>query len=189
MKDGSTVYGPSDEKMTELRTSELLPKIIKSFFKFVIVFSVVDGKLKMYLTIDNRTLLPVNKDPGDGCNEADENSKGRYCFSSGDDRANENLHLTSMHLIFARHHNYIVDKLAAMNPHYDDEKLFQEARRLLGAQMQHITYNEFLSVVLGKEASENFGLLSHPYREIDTYDEMLDPTIANVFAAGKVFNI
>lgn len=148
-------------------------------------FPVTDGKLKMYLTFDNRTLLPVNKDPADGCNEATENANGRYCFSSGDDRANENLHLTSMHLLFARHHNYIVDNLAKLNPHYGDEKLYQEARRLLGAQMQHITYNEFLSVVLGKEASENFGLLSHPDRKVDTYDEQLEPTIANVFAAGK----
>lgn len=103
----------------------------------------------MYLTADNRTLLPVSTDPNDGCNDEEENSKGRYCFESGDTRANENLHLTSMHLIWARHHNYIASELERRNPHWDDERLFQEAKRILAAQLQHVTYNEFLPVVLG----------------------------------------
>lgn len=70
-------------------------------------------------------------------------------FSLGDRRANENLHLTSMQLIWARHHNTLASSLSSINPHWDDEKLFQEARRILAAQMQHITYNEFLPVLLG----------------------------------------
>lgn len=73
-------------------------------------------------------------------------------FSAGDGRANENLHLTSMHLIWARHHNNLAKKLAAVNPHWDDETLYQEARKIVGAQMQHITYNEFLPILLGYNA-------------------------------------
>lgn len=103
----------------------------------------------MYNTPDNRTLLPVSTDPTDGCNEATQNAKGRYCFESGDTRANENLHLTSMHLIWARHHNYLAGQLEMVNPQWDDETLFQEARRILAAQLQHITYNEFLPILLG----------------------------------------
>lgn len=103
----------------------------------------------MFLTPDNRTLLPVSTDPMDGCNQAEKNAQGKYCFESGDTRANENLHLTSMHLIWARQHNYLAQGLQQINPHWDDETLFQEARRILGAQMQHITYNEFLTVILG----------------------------------------
>lgn len=163
--DGSVVYGSSIDKVNDLRTFQ-------------------NGYLKMLITADNRTLLPINRDPKDGCNEADENAKGQYCFDSGDARSNENLHLTSMHLLWARHHNYLADGLKKVNPHWDDEMLFQEARRILGAQMQHITYNEFLSVIIGREGSESFGLLSTPHERNDPYDEKLNPSIANEFAAA-----
>ena len=163
--DGSVVYGATAEKVNQLRTF-------------------LDGELKMYKTIDNRTLLPVNEDPRDGCNEAKENAKGRYCFDSGDARSNENLHLTSMHLLWARHHNYLAGGIRKLNPHWSDEKLFQESRRILGAQLQHITYNEFLSVIIGKKASEEFGILSTPEGFVDRYDGNLNPSIANEFAAS-----
>lgn len=164
--DGSVVYGSTDDKVRSLRSFR-------------------DGKLAMYITPDNRTLMPVSHDPNDGCNEAEMNAKGRYCFDSGDARANENLHLTSLHLLFARHHNFLAEGLKMVNPHWNDEKLFQESRRILGAQMQHITYNEFLSVIIGKEASEKLGILSTPDGVTeDTYDENLNPTLANEFAAA-----
>lgn len=67
----------------------------------------------------------------------------------GDSRANENLHLTSMHLIWARQHNLLAKSLSDLNPHWTDERVFQETRRIIAAQMQHITYNEFLPILLG----------------------------------------
>lgn len=103
----------------------------------------------MFNTPDNRTLLPVSTDPTDGCNEAEMNSKGKYCFESGDKRANENLHLTSMHLIWARHHNFLASNLRSLNPEWTNEVVFQESKRILSAQLQHITFNEFLPVLLG----------------------------------------
>jgi len=68
---------------------------------------------------------------------------------TGDARANENLHLTTMHLLWARQHNLVADQLAKLNPSWEDERVFQEARRILVAQLQHITYAEFLPVLLG----------------------------------------
>lgn len=109
-----------------------------------------NGLLRMYLTPDNRTLLPVSTDPTDGCNEMELNAQGKYCFESGDTRANENLHLTSMHLLWARHHNYVAESLQKFNPKWNDERVFQEAKRIVAAQLQHITYNEFLPVILGQ---------------------------------------
>ena len=56
-------------------------------------------------------------------------------------RANENIALTATHTLFAREHNRIVDALPAALP---EEQKFQIARRVVGAEQQYITYNEFL---------------------------------------------
>lgn len=73
-----------------------------------------------------------------------------FVISLGDDRSNENLHLTTMHLIWARQHNRIATIFRRLNPLWDDETVYQESRRVVGAQMQHITYAEFLPAILGK---------------------------------------
>ena len=67
----------------------------------------------------------------------------------GDGRVNEQPQLAAMHTVWAREHNRIVEQLAGINPGWDDERLFQEARRIVGAEMQHITFKEFLPILLG----------------------------------------
>ncbi|XP_039452178.1 myeloperoxidase-like [Culex pipiens pallens] len=163
--DGSVVYGSDDAKVKRLRSG-------------------VDGRLRMLTTPDNRELLPQSTDPNDGCNEASMNAAGKYCFESGDDRSNENLHLTSMHLIWARHHNNLTGELKKVNPEWDDERLFQEARRILAAQMQHITYSEFVPVIIGANNSDQMGISPTPDSDRDTYNASVDASIANIFAAA-----
>jgi peroxidase len=47
-------------------------------------------------------------------------------------------------------HNWLATSLAVLNPHWDDETLFQEARRVLIAIYQHVTYYEYLPIALGQ---------------------------------------
>lgn len=163
--DASVVYGATESAAQDLREGE-------------------GGRLQMQRTPDNRTLLPPSRNPNDGCNRVLENLRGRYCFASGDARANENLHLTTMHLLWAREHNRLADALGRINPHWDDERLYQESRRIVGAELQHITYREFLPIVIGESAMNKHNLKPRSSGYRDDYDTEMNPAIANEFAAA-----
>jgi len=71
-------------------------------------------------------------------------------FMAGDIRANEQQQLTTMHTVLAREHNRIADTLSAVNPDWSGERVYQESRSLVGAQIQAITYNDWLPSLLGE---------------------------------------
>jgi hypothetical protein len=86
---------------------------------------------------------------------------------AGDVRANENIALTAIHTLFAREHNRIV---AALPRTFSDSARFDIARRVVAAEIQYITYNEFLRA---------FGVTLAPYRG---YDPNVNPGLSNEFA-------
>ena len=64
-------------------------------------------------------------------------------FCAGDTRSNEQPGLTAFHTVWVREHNRLAKELSYLNPYWDDERLYQEARKINIAEMQHITYNEW----------------------------------------------
>jgi hypothetical protein len=99
----------------------------------------------------------------DGILRANPNS----AMVAGDVRANENLFLTATHTLFAREHNRIVNALPAS---LSEEDKFQIARRVIIAEQQFITYNEWLPAM---------GISLPAY---SGYNPNLNATLSNEFA-------
>jgi len=95
-------------------------------------------------------------------------------FLAGDIRANENVELTSMHALFVREHNRLAAQYAAQDPSLTDEELYQKARATVIAEIQVVTYNEWLPALLGSNALD-------AYRG---YDPTVNPGIANEFSTA-----
>jgi hypothetical protein len=99
---------------------------------------------------------------------------GSNQFYAGDVRVNEHGGLTSMHTLWMREHNRVADQLAQQNPEWGDEKLYQEARSTVIAEIQAISYNEFIPELLGEQTLGAY----------QGYDAEVDPQISNAFATA-----
>lgn len=118
-------------------------------------------------------LLPRNEE-GNWSNGNDGQLPDDVMFLAGDVRVNENSALASMHTIWVREHNRWADRLIAENPGWDDELTYQMARKIVGAQIQKITYEEWLPVMLGGDGLGSYG----------GYDDTVNATIASSFASA-----
>ncbi|CAL1295682.1 unnamed protein product [Larinioides sclopetarius] len=104
--DASIVYGTDDEKSNQVRAND------------------GTGKLKSNNT-ENGELLPTGKDPFDIFCYRKIESK---CFFAGDVRVNQHTTLSSLQTLYMREHNRIATEMKSLNPHWDEERLFHEAR-------------------------------------------------------------
>lgn len=77
--------------------------------------------------------------------------------------------LSTLASLLLREHNRLAVRLAALNPHWDGDTLFLEARRLVAAQLQHITYSEFLPTVLGEVTMDSWDLTPREYGHYTGY--------------------
>ncbi|NND63243.1 MAG: T9SS type A sorting domain-containing protein [Flavobacteriaceae bacterium] len=156
--DGSAVYGSDEERANWLRTF-------------------VDGKLKVsagnllpWNTIDGELSSPI--DPDAPFMVLDAFPLPEKFFVGGDIRVNEQPGLASFHTLWVREHNRLCDELKIEYPNWNDEQLFQRARKIVGALIAAITYEEFLPAI-GVDIPAYSG-----------YDETIDASIMNVFSAA-----
>ncbi|KAI8436026.1 hypothetical protein MSG28_004155 [Choristoneura fumiferana] len=65
-------------------------------------------------------------------------------------KCNEPTPTAPLYKALLAEHNRVAGELYSMNPFWDDITLFLETRRVMAALIQHITFNEFLPVLLGE---------------------------------------
>ncbi|MGF1602965.1 MAG: peroxidase family protein [Thermosynechococcaceae cyanobacterium] len=156
--DGWAIYGGSEERLEWLREGP------------------VDGDLSnnsARLLLTDEGYLPPATARGDASIAPTMDLFGRLAGTpdqriiAGDVRANQSIPLTTIHTLFAREHNRIVDELPEF---LGEETKFQIARKVVGAQQQYITYTEFLPAM---------GINLDDYQG---YDATVDPSITNEFA-------
>jgi peroxidase len=116
--------------------------------------------------------LPVA--PIDPTGEDTTNSGGLLGHLAGDGRADENPSLTALQTLFVREHNLQVDRLHAADPGLTADQLYEQARAIVTAEIQHVTYDEFLPHLLGN-------LMIGDYLG---YDHAIDPRMAIEFAGA-----
>ncbi len=123
--DASNVYGSDADRAAALRTN--------------------DGSGELRTSAGN--LLPYNEDE-----LANAGGSSPDLFLAGDVRANENAALTAMHTLFVREHNRLARRIRRSNRRLDGDEIYERARRIVIAELQAITYEEFLPVLLGDTA-------------------------------------
>ncbi len=98
-------------------------------------------------------------------------------YVAGDLRANENYTLTSIHTVWARNHNYHVERLLASGFDGNEEQLFQAAKIVNEAEYQRVVFNEYADHLLG-------GLKGGGDHGHDEYNPQANAQISHEFAAA-----
>jgi peroxidase len=168
--DSSNIYGSSLESERSLRNNEP-----DGLLDFAVLPRFRQGGYPS-------EILPRARAPlGDECTDP---RTGRFCFHAGDLRSNEMIGLTATHTIWLREHNRVARKLKNLNPTFTRDQIFHEARRIVNAQYQHIIYNEWLPIVIGKQYMDTYGITPMSSGYFNRYDEDIDPRISNEFSAA-----
>ncbi|MGC2626744.1 MAG: peroxidase family protein [Candidatus Udaeobacter sp.] len=145
--DASQVYGSDQARAQELRR--------------------LDGSGKLKTSTGN--LLPYNIHGLPNLPTTD-----ATFFLAGDLRSNEQLGLTAMHTLFVREHNFWADVFHAAQPNLNDDGIYFRARAIVAAEIQIITYRDFLPLLMG----------NNPLAPYHGYRPQANAGIANVFSAA-----
>ncbi|KAJ8252219.1 hypothetical protein COCON_G00215310 [Conger conger] len=175
--DGSMVYGSSASLSSALRD-------LSSPLGLLALNQLHSDQGLAYMPYLPRP--PLHPDPcgpcrGQNCTETEtpvELANLTSCFQAGDSRANEHLGMIALHTLFLREHNRLARQLHLVNPHWGPETLYQEARKIVGAMHQVLTWDHYLPRVLGESGLHS---LLPPYRG---YSAEMDPSITNAFSTA-----
>ena len=165
--DGSQVYGSEDERAEFLRAND------------------GTGKLKSQI-VNGEELLPLDEEDSGLGNANPLGLDKDELFIAGDVRANEQIGLAAAHTLFVREHNRIAEEIGNRIEQGDKALLdlqeesgletgdfiYESARKVVGAEIQFITYNEYLPLLLGDSLLEDYS----------GYDPNINPNISLEFA-------
>lgn len=105
---------------------------------------------------------------------------GNY-YIAGDGRLNENVMLTSIHTIWARNHNFWVDKLKfETGGAWSEDQYFEAARIMNIAEYQRVVFTEFAEAIAGGLGDDDSGPDSE--HGFNGYDPNVDASISIEFA-------
>ncbi|XP_043462105.1 peroxidase-like [Leptopilina heterotoma] len=112
------------------------------------------------------------------------------CYKTGDKRTNLGVQLAFFVVALLRQHNRMAAELSKLNPHWDDERLYQETRRIYIALSQQITYNELLPILLGEENAQREKITYKTNNYVNDYDPSVDVGVVseNVAAVLRSFH-
>ena len=151
--DASGIYGNNDEEATMLRSFN-------------------GGQLRQSARTDTyRGDLPILPPNEQGI------PPPPFFFFAGDIRVENYVHQINMYVLWFRLHNAIVGRLAEINPCWNDERLFQEGRKIVVAIWQNIIYSEYLPLLFGDQYDTYIG-------DYTDYDSSVDATVPHSFATA-----
>ena len=145
--DGSMVYGSDSVRALAVRALD------------------GSGRLKT----SEGDLLPFNTE---GLPNQPDNSSA--FFLAGDIRANENLPLTCVQTLFVREHNTWCDLIGMVIPDLRDDMIYNLARAMVTAEIQSITYNEYMPLLLGPDGLDSYC----------GYNSQMMPSVYNEFSTA-----
>ena len=145
--DGTVVYGTDKELTGTLRHSN----------RDGLAISKNGHGVNLLPRTNENSLSPPNRELGSPMMMADDvrkkfeakpelNEQELPAFVAGDARINEHPALQGMHTIFHLLHNWVADKMLEQNPSWagQTDMLFHEARMVVIASIQHISYKNYL---------------------------------------------
>ncbi|KAI9138692.1 heme peroxidase [Paraphysoderma sedebokerense] len=160
--DVQQIYGYTEERAKQMR-------------------SFAGGKFKMELIRNEETGVegwfpPRNLD-AEFPTQAEVPVKGRNTTSLFQLASRRNSILPQVQafsVLWMREHNRLADELARQHPDWDDNRIFEEARKWVIAYHQKICYREYLPAVLGR----------NPIPAYQGYNESVNPTVDAFFSVA-----